>query len=196
MPLMNIFEPLFLLLALVTLMTLATAAGFAVSGRFGRAGRIVRRLAIGAALYFAVAMVVSIVSPRRVYAVGDPQCFDDWCITVAGARWTDAPPAGRYEVTLRLSSRAKRTPMGEKGTVVYLTDASGRRYDPLPDAADVPLDTRLQPGQSIDITRRFDVPREASGLGLIFTHEGGFPIGWFIITEGGWFQKPPIVRLE
>ena len=42
-------------------------------------------------------------------------------------------PGTRYEVSLRLSNRAKRVPMGEKGTVVYLTDAEGRRYDPTPE---------------------------------------------------------------
>jgi hypothetical protein len=82
-PLLNIFEPLFLLLALVTVITLISTAVFSVSGKFARAGRTLRRLGIG-----------------------------------------DAP-----------------------------------------------------------------------NLGLVYTHEGGFPIGWLIITEGGWFQKPPIVRL-
>lgn len=197
MPLMNLFEPLFLLLALVTVVTLVTTAVLAVRGKFAHAGRILRRLAIGAAVYFAIVIAVSIASPRRVYRVGDTQCFDDWCIQVAEGRWMEAPPAatGRYEVTLRLSNRARRVPMGEKDTVVYLVDAQGRRYDPRAEGADVPLDVRLQPGQSMNATREFDVPRDAQDLGLIFTHEGGFPIGWFIITEGGWFQKPPIVRL-
>ncbi len=54
----------------------------------------------------------------------------------------------------------------------------------------------LQPGESITTARQFDVPRDTPNLGLIYTHEGGFPIGWFIITEGGWFQKPPVVRLN
>jgi hypothetical protein len=195
MPLMNIFEPLFLLLALVTVLTLITAAVLALGGKVARAGRIVRRLGIGAAVYFAIVMGVSILNPRRVYHVGDTQCFDDWCIEVVGGQWTDAPAVGRYEVTLRLSNRAQRVPMGEKGTVVYLVDAQGRRYDPLPEGADVPLDVMLQPGESINAKRRFDVPRDTPNLGLIYTHQGGFPIEWFIITEGGWFQKPPIVRL-
>jgi hypothetical protein len=195
MPLMNIFEPLFLLLALVTVITLITTAVFAVGGRFARAGRTLRRLGIGAGVYFVIVIAVSIFSPPRVYHVGDAQCFDDWCITVVGAQWTSAAAIGRYEVRLRLSNRARRVPMGEKGTVVYLTDAQGRRYDPLPDGADVPLDVMLQPGTSIDATRRFDVPRDTPNLGLVYAHEGGFPIGWLIITEGGWFQKAPIVRL-
>lgn len=55
MPLMNVFEPLFLLLVLVTVITLITAAMSAASGNRGRAGRILRRLGIDAAVYFAVA---------------------------------------------------------------------------------------------------------------------------------------------
>jgi hypothetical protein len=196
MPLMNLFEPLFLLLALVGVITLVTAAAFGVTGRWARARRILRRLGICAAVYFAVVIAVSIVSPRRVYRVGDTQCFDDWCIAVVEAHRAEAPADAPYEVVLRLSNRARRVPMGEKGTVVYLTDAGGRRYDPLPDPAAVPLDTRLQPGESVMTTRRFDVPRDAHALGLVYTHEGGFPIGWFVISEGGWFQQPPIVRFD
>lgn len=195
MPLMNLFEPLFVLLVLVTVITLITAAVLAVRGKRARAVRILRRLGLGAGAYFVIVIAVSIFNPQRVYRVGDTQCFDDWCIAVVGAQWTGAPAVGRYEVTLRLSNRAKRVPMGEKGTVVYLVDPQGRRYDPLPDGADVPLDVMLQPGQSISATRAFDVPRDTPNLGLIYTHQGGFPIGWFIITEGGWFQEPPIVRV-
>src|SRR6266568_7679139 len=193
---MNVFEPLFLLLVLVTVITLIAAVGMAISGRFARAVRTLKRLAVGVAAYFAVVVLVSIVSPRRTYRVGDAQCFDDWCITVTDARWTATPPGTAYEVVLRLSSRARRTPMGEKGTVVYLTDIRGLRYDPLPDQAAVPFDTKLPPGGSVVATRHFDIPRDARGLGLVYTHEGGFPIGWFIISEGGWFQKPPLVRLD
>lgn len=86
--------------------------------------------------------------------------------------------------------------MGEKGTVVYLGDRQGRRYDPLPAPAAVPLATVLKPGESLEATRRFDVARDAQDVGLIYTHEGGFPVGWLIIGEGGWFQQPPIVRLN
>lgn len=195
MPLMNVFEPLFLVLVLVTLGTLLTAAVLAVTGRLARSGRLLRRLAIGAAVYFTIVVAVTIVMPRKVYGIGDAQCFDDWCIAVDGARRLgDAD--GTCEVSLRFWNRARGTPMGEKGTVVYLTDAQGRRYDPLPDPAAVPFDLRLEPGQSVTTTRRFVVPRDATGLGLVYTHEGGFPIGWLIITEGGWFARPPVVRLD
>ena len=71
MPMMNLFEPLFLLLALVTLGTLVTVAVCAMRGQRARAGRIVRRLGIGAAAYFAVVIAASILEPRRAYRLGD-----------------------------------------------------------------------------------------------------------------------------
>jgi hypothetical protein len=195
MPLMNLFEPLFLLLALLTVITVATAVVLALGGRTARAGRIGRRLVVGAACYFAVVIAVSIISPRREYQVGDNQCFDDWCIAVVDAHRLEAGPNPAYEVSLRLMNRARRVAMGEKGTVVYLTDGDGRRYDPLPDATALPLDTRIEPGHEVVTVRRFNAPHGAGTLGLVFTHEGGFPIGWLIISEGGWFQQPPIVHL-
>ena len=188
---MTVFEPLFLLLVLVSIGTFITAAVSGLRGQGERARRIVLWWMLCAAIYLTVVMVVSIVRPRRVYAIGDMQCFDDWCITV-----TDARRGQPYEVSLRLSSRAKRVPQGEKGTVVYLTDAAGHRYNPLPDPAAVAFDTQLQPGESVMATRRFEVPGDARDVGLIYTHEGGFPIGWLIIGEGGWFGKRPVVMLR
>jgi hypothetical protein len=193
---MNLFELLFLLLALATLISLLTAGALALGSQLGRAGRILGRLGIGAAAYFTVVIVVSIAKPRRVYHVGDMQCFDDWCITLVDVRKADSPPGATLEVSLRLSNQSKGTPMGEKGTVAFLTDKEGRRYDPQADPSDVPFDTRLQPGQSVMTTRRFKVRSAAEGLGFIYTHQGGFPIGWLIIGEGGWFGEPAIVRLE
>jgi hypothetical protein len=193
---MTIFEPLFLLLVLATAVSLIAAASLTVSGRSAGARRLLVRVGIGAVVYFAVVIAVTVVSPRRIYRPGDAQCFDDWCITVVSGGWTGRTSDPSYLVSLRLWNRAKRAPMGEKGTVVYLTDDVGRRYDPVADSRDVRLDTVLQPGKSADATRRFSVPRDARGLGLVYTHEGGFPIGWLIIGEGGWFGKPPVVRFD
>lgn len=54
----------------------------------------------------------------------------------------------------------------------------------------------LQPGQSVTTFRYYTVPDDGRKLGLVFTHDGGFPFGWLVISEGGWFQKPPVVRLN
>src|SRR5579872_3415953 len=186
---MNLFEPLFLLLAAATLVALILVAVRAIRGELARAGRLLLRVAAVAAVYFAIVIVVSASSPRRVYHVGDQQCFDDWCIAVTSAARTPLAGGGEDDVRviLSLSSRARRVPMGEKGTVVYLTDAGGRRFNPEPGAA-VPLDVVLQPGERVEAERHFRVPSWSRDLGLVYTHEGGFPIGWLIITEGGWFQ--------
>jgi len=79
--------------------------------------------------------------------------------------------------------------------VVYLTDHRSRRYDPIPDTSDVPLNVLLGPQESVAATRVFNVPADAREIGLVLAHEGGFPIGWFIIGYETWFRKPTIVRL-
>ncbi len=97
-------------------------------------------------------------------------------------------------MTLELSSRAARVPQGEKGSVMYLTDSSGRRFDPI--ESTVPFDYQLAPGESIVATRRYAVPRDARGLNVVYAHEGGFPIGWFIIGENDWIHGAAVVPLD
>jgi hypothetical protein len=196
MPMMTIFEPLFLLLALTAIVASLAAAMAGLRGQHPRARRILRRLGIGAGTYFTIVLLVAFFSVPPVHHVGEPQCFDDWCITVADARRTTAGPKQSWNVTLRISSRAKRVDQGEKYVVVYLTDSLHRRFDPDPAAASVPLDSRVGPGQSIDATRKFDLPADATGVALVFTHEGGFPIGALIIGENELFHNATVIRLE
>ncbi|MFI5244756.1 MAG: hypothetical protein ACHQQR_05980, partial [Gemmatimonadales bacterium] len=79
---------------------------------------------------------------------------------------------------------------------VYLTDSLHRRFDPDPAETAVPLDVRVAPGESVDAVRRFDLPADAGGVELVFTHEGGFPIGAFIIGENQLFHKASVVKLD
>ena len=73
--------------------------------------------------------------------MGDTRRFDNWCITVTGARRTSY---GLVEVTLQLSGHAKRISQGERGSVAYLLEAQGHRYDAVPQPITVPFDTLLQ----------------------------------------------------
>lgn len=194
-PQMNIFEPVFLLLVLTTLLTLVASVGMALSGKRAKAARLLRRLAIGALAYFAVVILTTAIQPSREFSAGEPQCFDDWCVTVLGGARNAGTPS-RYDVSLRLSNRGRRRPMGEKGTEAYLVDERGRRLDVAAGGAGVPFDTILQPGTSIDSIMSFDVPADVRPLGLVYHHANGFPIGWFIISEGGWFSRPPVMLIE
>ena len=190
---MTTFEPIFILCVLATGIVLVLALVAAIQGKRAEALAKLRRLGICAALYAAVLLAVDLATPRKVYHVGDTQCFDDWCIAVVSA--TRVRPES-VEVSLRLSSRAKRRPMGEKGTVAYLIDSRGRRYNPIHDSVTVPFSTRLQPGESVTATRRFEVPNDAKNLSLIYTHETWSPVGFSsVIGENEWFHGPPEVRL-
>jgi hypothetical protein len=190
----TIFDLVFIALFLISIGTLAVAAIFAILGRRGRAIGILKGLVIVVAIYCGTVILVSLVAPRRVLTVGEPLCFDDWCITVEGAERTASQSEG-YMVRLRLSSRARRATQRENGVVVYLTDANGTRYDPVPDTSAPPLNVQLRPMESVLTTRTFKVPVAAHVAGLVIAHQGGFPIDWFIIG-GGPFRKAPIVRVD
>ena len=91
-------------------------------------------------------------------------------------------------------AKPKRISQREKNLAVYLTDSTGRRFDPIASESDVPWSVLLKPGDSVDVTRIFKVPASAADLGLVIAHEGGFPITWFIIGQGP-IRKPPVVWL-
>ena len=193
---MDLLDLLFIALFLTAVFSFVVAAWFTLRGQFGRAGRILLRLLVGAAAYMAIVIAVSQVLPRWVVKIGDPLCFDDCCVSVAGFRRAPEGPRVAYRVDLRLSSRARRVSQRERNLAVYLTDDQGRRYDPVADSLAAPFSVLLGPGESAVVSRTFLVPPETGGVGAVIAHEGGFPIGWFIIGYDTWFRKPPIVRLQ
>jgi hypothetical protein len=193
---MSLFDLLFLGLSFAAAISLLAVVWLAVRGRFRGAGRVLLRLLLCAGVYMAVVVVVSLVAPRRILKADATQCFDDWCIGVAG--FTRLPESGgaNFRVDLRLSSRARRVSQRERNVVVYLTDQQGRRYDPLAVDSAAPFNVLLHPQESVVASRDFLVPAGARDLGLVVAHEGGFPIGWFIIGYDTWFRKPAIVQLQ
>jgi hypothetical protein len=193
---MTIFEPLFILLFLATVATLVTAAVAALRDRRPQALRILRRLAIGAALYFSIVLIVAFAAAPPVHRVGEPQCFDDWCITVTDAKRTDTASVQSWRVALRISSRAMRVVQRENGAAVHLVDSKGRTYRPDPSEIAVPLDGKVGPGESFNAERRFELPPDATGVRLVYNHEGGFPIGAFIIGENQLFHDTTVIGLE
>jgi len=194
---MNLFELLFLLLVVVSLAVLLAVGIQTLHGSGARARRILARWGLGAAIYLVIVIGASAVGPeRRTLRMGERRCFDDWCLTVVAVERFPSGAESSWNVALQLESRARRAPQGESGTVAYLIDARGRRFDPLPDAGEVAFDHRLQPGESIMTRRRFRLPADAHGVGFVYAHEGGFPIGWLIIGDVGWFRKPAVVALE
>src|SRR5437016_4777042 len=181
---MTLFDLLFIALVLVSLGTLITAAITALRGKGPRALRILGRLGICAAGYVGVVIVVALLAPQRVLNVGDPWCFDDWCLSVENVTRTAAPAEVTYGVSLRLLSRARRVSQRALGAWVYAIDGRGNRYVPEPAPATVPLDVLLQPGESVSTSRVFKVPAGVGELGLITGH-GPSGISTFIIGDQG-----------
>lgn len=193
---MSVFDLLFILLFLTAVVTLIAAAWCAVRGDFQLAGVLLGRLAAGAAVYMAVVIGVSCFGTRRVLGLKAPQCFDDWCVAIDGVDRAVAGSEARYDVAVRVFSRAKRISQREKNLVVYLTDDRGVRYDPVADRAARGFDVLLGPGESAVVHREFVTPASAQGIGVVAAHEGGFPIGHLIIGYDTWFKKPPLIRFE
>ncbi|HTS74613.1 MAG TPA: hypothetical protein VMG40_00330 [Bryobacteraceae bacterium] len=188
---MSFFDLLFLAVVLVSLVTLICAAAMAISGRARPALGVLKIWAVAAAAYLAVATAVKLALPVQTFHVGEIQCEDDWCFTVAAARRV-APD--NYEVTLRLSSRALRVAQRNRnGFTVSVVDVSGTRYPALANEGETPFDILLQPGESVTTTRNFRIRAQASRLGLVVGKSGWNP-AWLIIGREP-FEKT-VVLLE
>ena len=196
---MTVFDLLFILASLISVVTMAVAVVSALRGRLPRALRILRLYGICVAGYFAIAVAVAFLKPQRVTSIGDPWCFDDWCLTVEKVERSAGPSQVTYKVELRIFSRARRVTQRANGAWIYLIDDRGRRYSPDPAPSAVPLDALLRPLESATTLRIFQVPPDAHELGLITGHGGPYcgPMDMLIIGSGGClFRKPTMIRIQ
>ena len=195
---MTLFDLLFLASALAAIVSLVVAAGAAIGGRGAKALTILKRLGVAVAAYAALVLIVAAATPQKVLSVGDPWCFDDWCLSVQSVTQMPAEGGVSYTVSLRIFSEAKRVTQRANGAWIYLIDQRGTRYSPLTNPSETALDVLLQPGESVETSRSFLVPAGIHGLGLVTGHGGPYcsmlpPI----IGEGGClFNKPTMVRIE
>jgi hypothetical protein len=196
---MSLFDLLFLLAVFVSVVTLAVAGISAIRGQRPTALRILRVYGACAAVYLLAGIAVSFMKPQRVIPVGEPWCFDDWCLTAEKVSRTPGAAGISYQVGLRISSRARRVAQRAKGAWIYLIDDRGHLYSPDPDPSAVPLDVLLQPEESVTTSRVFEVPSGARGLGLITGHGGPYcgPMDILIIGSAGClFKKQAMIRIE
>lgn len=195
---MTIFDLIFLLALLTSVVTLGLAAIAGFRGRLMQSLRILRTWGIGALVYCACALAVAFFAPQRVIAIGDPWCFDDWCLTVEGVKSSPANGAVSYSADLRISSEARRVSQRALGAWIYLIDDAGHRYAPDSNPTAIPLDVRLGPGESVTTWRTFSVPAGVHHIGLITGHGGPYcGMGVLIIGSGGClFNRPAMIRIQ
>jgi hypothetical protein len=193
---MTIFDLLFIALFLTALGTFIVAAISAFRGRRARALTILRSLAIGFVVYVGIVYIATALSRQVVLRVGDPECSDDWCIAVDHVERAPKNAVMVYDVTLRIFSRALRVAQRENvARDVYLVDAYWKRYDPILAGSETPLNTLLQPGESVTTSRRFELPADAQGIGLMVDRSSILPF-CVIIGECGAFHKGTVVLLD
>lgn len=195
---MTIFDLAFGLLFLTGLGTLLVAGYHALRGRGTRAGGLLRRCGLTAGLYLATVAGVSLATPRHVVPLGEPQCSDDWCLSVVGSRREVTPQGPRLVVEFQLSSRARGVAQRERFVRVYVKDTMGVRYAPVPQTGEVPFDTLLEPGARVPASRVFILPAGVAIEGLVVAREGAgrFPGCCIIGDEGSLLHKATTVRLE
>jgi hypothetical protein len=190
---MTIFDLIFIGVFFATVTVLIAITVATIRGRGNRAIGLLIRLGVFITAYFLIVTVVSLVSPRRMILLKEPQCFDDWCVSVDHVDQTLAGSNILYAVTIRLYSRARGRAQRENGVKVYVLDDQGRRYEPQEDPQAVPFNILLNPGDSVIALRRFSLPAQAQNPELVIMH-GKFP-GLFIIGDDqSLFHKPSAIR--
>jgi hypothetical protein len=195
----SIFDLIFLLAMLSAVVVLIVLIAMVIQGRFRTARRVLSIYAICAVLYLGVGLAVSYTRPRHIMSVGEPWCFDDWCLAVDHVNRTPEGTDVNYQIALRIFSRAGRVSQRANGAWIYLIDDENRRYAPDPQSTDVPLDVLLQPEQSVVTSRTFHVPANARQLGLITGHGGPYcgPMSLLVIGDSEClFGKPPMIRIQ
>jgi hypothetical protein len=192
----TIYDLVFLVLLFTAIVSLIVAVVWAFRGRRRQALTILHNVAVCAAGYIGFVYVVTALSKPVVHSLKDPQCNDDWCIAVEDFKRTPTDASTDYEVTLRIFSRARRRAQREKiATDVYLVDSHWNHYDPILDGSEVPLNTLLQPGESVTTRRRFGLPKDAQEIGLKVGRRAVVPI-CLIIAECEAFHKGAIFKLD
>lgn len=196
---MTIFDLVFLLAMLATAVVLVALIVLLLRGRFRSALRVLIGFGVFAAVYVLTGIAVSYARPQHVMNVGDSWCFDDWCLAVDQVDRTPVAQDVDYRVNFRIFSRAGRVSQRAKGAWIYVIDDAGRLYPPEPDAAAVPLDTLLGPGESVKTSRTFRVPAGEHELGLIQGHGGAYcgTMSFFVIGDSECiFKRPPMIRIQ
>jgi hypothetical protein len=149
-------------------------------------------------VYLCVLMGVSLGQRQRVVAIGEPQCFDEMCFTVTGVE--EVPGFlirdGRrlVRVTVRVTNKGRKA-QSEGLIWAYLVDAQGRWWEESPGVNGVGLTARVAGGGSVVSEPVFKVARDASGLGLVFTHGRRQPGVLVIGDSDSLLHKKTVVAL-
>ena len=148
--------------------------------------------------YLCVLVAVSLAQPRRMVAIGEPQCFAQMCFTVT--RVEEVPgflirdQRRLVRVSVRVTNRGRKA-QSEGSIWAYLVDAQGRRWAESPGVSGVGLTVKVVGGKSIVSEPVFKVAGDATELGLVFTHGRRQPGVLIIGDSDSWLHQRTVVEL-
>lgn len=158
--------PLAYLVTLIAAIGLITAVGMLVTGRFRVAAKAALTSISAVPVFFVAASVISWVAPQRVIKLGDSYCWDLWCMGIERVSATPRDGHIVYKVDVRVFSDANTVKTGIDEARVFLVDDRGRRFPLVDDPSVIPIDTRLDPRQSLHTSLTFVTPPDAGHLFL------------------------------
>ena len=168
---------------------LLTCAVLLLARKFRAAAKVLLASVAVVGMYVVAVLVVALLTPQRVVNIGDSYCMDIWCM---GIERVNAIPNGQeivYKVDVRIFSDANTVKTSARGASVYLLDERGRRFPLINDPSVIPIDTALEPRQSIRTTLTFAAAADARQLFLPCSYhhvgdEGSVPF-WVKLYFGG-----------
>ncbi|HYW65569.1 MAG TPA: hypothetical protein VFB10_02595 [Candidatus Dormibacteraeota bacterium] len=207
---MKLSDLFFLASVLFVFILLIRIAIAALRRRRDSAVRLARLLGVFVAGYAVVLPVVGFAMPRRTFASGNRECFDDWCVAALDATPAEfspklpcppAPGSDTWIAIVEVSSDAKRVRQRARDARVELEDQSGNRYPTC--AATIPQNTQpthwltdeLGPGESFRVWLPFRVPHTAKPAGLV-VHHGEYPGKFVIGDDQSALHRPTLLRLS
>jgi hypothetical protein len=208
-----------LLGTLLFLASVVGALGVVIALLYGaltRQGRLIRVVLISAAVWLAVysAMLIgaSLLTPQRVLEPRQERCFDEMCFsvlqattqpTVGDGEHTQAAHGRYYVVTVQLRNASQRTAQKPDHPAFFLDDGRGRHYLPSQAAQQAlgqqPVwDARLQPGETQPRTLVVDAPAnllQQSPLPRLGITEGSWPTPLIIGDENSPWHRVTVMQL-
>jgi hypothetical protein len=191
---MNLRELLLVALVLWTAIGLVGSTVLLVQGERAKSVRGVAWIVGVWVVYLGVLVGVSLVQRQKVVALGRERCFDEMCFAVTGVQEMQGflIQDGRrlVRVTVRVTNRGRRRAQSKKLIRAYLMDAQGRTWNESAGVGGVPLTVRVAAGDSVISEPVFKVAKDATGLGLVFTHGWKQP-GVLVIGDSDslWHQR-------
>jgi hypothetical protein len=157
--------------------------------RGGAAGPLIAAAVVSGAYTMALLMF-SLTSHDRTIDLGQPKCFDDWCVTVMRAEHDDTSAIVEVEV----KSQAARAQMRPDRPQVEVVDMRGRVFTPV-STSDPPLNKELAPGEEFVKSFNFKVARNLQHP-VVLVSEGGWLTRLIIGDENSYLHRKVVTPLQ